>query len=165
MLRNAAQSSYQQIVLQRALSGVPIERIMQRDVPHVGAETPLRDVVDDYMVHQDYPAYPVVEDGDLLGVITVDDVRAVPRAQWGTVTARQAARSPDEHRVIDDKEDAWQALMHMLQDDTRRLLVVHDGHLEGVVSRDGILQLVRYRMQLEGPDGDGTNADGGPDGG
>jgi len=36
----------------------------------------------------------------------------------------------------------------MLQEDVRRLLVVRDGRLEGVVSRDGVLRVVRTKLQL-----------------
>jgi Zn-dependent protease/CBS domain-containing protein len=148
-LVGAAQNAYQQVLLKRALSGIPIERIMQRDVPHLDPSLPLRDVVDDYLVRQDYSAYPVMEGDQLVGILTIDEVRNVPRARWDAMTAGEAATPPDEHRVIDEREDAWEALMRMMQENARRLLVVRDGRLEGVVSRDGILQVVRTKMQLE----------------
>lgn len=148
-LVGAAQNAYQQVLLKRALSGIPIERIMQRDVPHLDPSLPLRDVVDDYLVRQDYSAYPVMEGDQLVGILTIDEVRNVPRARWDAMTAGEAATPPDEHRVIDEREDAWEALMRMMQEDARRLLVVRDGRLEGVVSRDGILQVVRTKLQLE----------------
>ena len=147
-LVSAAQNAYQQVVLQRALSGVPVERIMQRDVPRIPPDMLLRDLVDEYFMRQDYAAYPVVEDDCLVGIITVDDVREVPREMWASTMVRQAARHTDEHRIIDEDEDAWDALTQMLQNDARRLLVVRNGHLEGVVSRESILHLVRAKMQL-----------------
>ncbi|MBI3945307.1 MAG: site-2 protease family protein [Armatimonadetes bacterium] len=148
-LAGAAQSAYQQVIVRRALSGVPVERIMQRDVPRVACDTPLRDLVDEYFMRYDYSAYPVVEGEDLVGIVTVDDVREVPREEWAGTAVRQVVRPPDEHRLIDEKDDAWDALMQMAQLGARRLLVVHDGHLEGIVSRDSVLQVVRHKMQFE----------------
>jgi CBS domain-containing protein len=84
------------------------------------------------------------------GIITVDDVREVPREAWDSTTVGQAARATDERVVIDDKEDAWEALTQMLETDARRLLVVHEGRLEGVITRESILQVVRAKMQLQG---------------
>lgn len=148
-LVSMAQSAYQQMVLQRALSGVPVERIMQREVPHVPPDLSLRDLVDDYFMRQDYSAYPVMAGENLLGIVTVEDVRDVPREEWDATRVADVARPADAHRTIDEREDAWHALTQMLQEDVRRLLVVRDGHLEGVVSRDGVLHVVRAKMQLQ----------------
>jgi len=147
-LVSMAQTAYQQLVVRRALSGVTVERIMQREVPAIDPQLTLRDLVDQYFMRHDYAAYPVVEGERLLGIVTVEDVRDTPREEWDTTTVVEAARPADAHRTIDESEDAWHALSQMLQEDVRRLLVVRDGRLEGVVSRDGVLRVVRTKLQL-----------------
>lgn len=147
-LNNAAHQSYQQLVLRRALSGVDVHRVMTTDFPHVDPSTSLQDFVHDYLLRYDYSAFPITDDGNLVGIITANEVRDVPREQWPTMSVRQVAKLPDEERVIDENDDAFDALMHMAEGNLRRLLVMHDGKLKGMITQDSILNLVRTKMQL-----------------
>ena len=42
-------------------------------------------------------------------ILTIDEVHQEPRARWDAMTAGEAANQPDEHRVIDERRDAWEA--------------------------------------------------------
>jgi Zn-dependent protease/CBS domain-containing protein len=147
-LNNAAQQSYQQIALRRSLSGVDVHRVMSTDFPHVDPEMCLDDFVHDYLLKYDYTAFPVTEDDNLVGIITVNEVRNIPRERWGGMSVRDVARPPEEERVIDENDDAFDALMHMAEGNLNRLLVMHDGKLTGIVTQDSIINIVRTKMQL-----------------
>lgn len=144
----AAQNAYQQVLVQRALAGMPVERVMQRDVPRVDPGISLRDVVDHYFIGHDYNAYPVVQNDNLVGVVTADDVRQVPRDQWYETKVGDVTRRVDARALVDENEDAWDALSKMLNNDAGRMLVVHEGHLEGILTRDSIMNVVRTKLQL-----------------
>jgi len=60
----------------------------------------------------------------------------------------EVARPPDEEKVIDENDDAFDALMHMAEGNLGRLLVMHEGKLKGMVTQDSIINLVRTKLQL-----------------
>jgi Zn-dependent protease/CBS domain-containing protein len=147
-LNNAAQQSYQQLVIRRALSGVDVHRVMTTDFPHIDPNTSVYDFVHDYLLRYDYSAFPVVSDDTLIGIVTVDEVREVPREEWDSRNVGEIARPPDEERVVDENDDAFNALMHMAESNVRRLLVMHDGKLKGIVTQESIIHLVRTKMRI-----------------
>lgn len=147
-LNNAAQQSYQQVALRKALSGVDVHRVMTTDFPHVIPSMCLDDFVHDYLLRYDYSAFPVAEDDDLLGIITVNEVRDIPRERWPSTAVSEVARPPDEEKVIDENDDAFDALMHMAEGNLGRLLVMHEGKLKGMVTQDSIINLVRTKLRL-----------------
>jgi CBS domain-containing protein len=58
------------------------------------------------------------------------------------------AHEPEETRVLHHDQNAWDALTQMVENDAPRLLVVDNGKLEGIVSRDAILRLVQMKTRL-----------------
>jgi Zn-dependent protease/CBS domain-containing protein len=147
-LNNAAQQSYQQLALRRALSGVDVHRVMTSDFPHVSPSLTLDEFVHDFLLRYDYAAFPVTEGENLVGIVTVGEVREVPRERWPETAVRDIAKPPEEERTIDENDDAFDALMHMAAGNVRRLLVMHDGRLKGMVTQDSIINLVRTKLQL-----------------
>ena len=147
-LNNAAQQSYQQLALRKALSGVDVHRVMTSDYPHVDPGMCLDDFVHDYLLRYDYSAFPVTRDDSLVGIVTVNEIRDVPREKWGEMSVEEVAGPPEEERVIDENDDAFDALMHMAEGNVGRLLVMHDGKLKGMVTQDSIINIVRTKLQL-----------------
>ncbi len=147
-LAQAAQSSYQQVVLRQALAGVPVAHVMTQQVDAVPAEMTLDQVVHDYIMARNHPAFPVMADGHVLGLLCITDVRGVPREQWSVATAGQVASGLSEHNTVRPTTDAWEALVRMSQENCGRLLVVEQGSLRGIISRTDIMRLMRSRLQL-----------------
>ena len=147
-LNNAAQQSYQQLVVRRALSGVNVQQVMTTDIPHVDPSTSLQDFVHDFLLKYDYSAFPVVHDDSCLAIVTAKEVRDIPREQWSQMTVGQVTKPPEETAVVDENDDAFDALMHMAEGNLRRLLVMHDCKLKGMITQDSIINLVRTKMQL-----------------
>jgi Zn-dependent protease/predicted transcriptional regulator len=146
-LVQAAQQSYQQMVLKQTLSGVSVSQMMTTDVDVVDAYQTL-DQVADHVMTRHHPAFPVEHDGQLLGLICLQDLRSVPRENWNSVTAAQAAPPISDHNTISPSADAWDALIRMSQESCGRLMVVKDGLLQGIISRTDIMRAMRHRLQL-----------------
>jgi len=64
-LNNAAESSYQQVVLRDMLSGVKARDVMTQQCQTVPAETPLDRLVEDNILGQGQRCFFIAEDGDL----------------------------------------------------------------------------------------------------
>lgn len=147
-LAGNARSSYEQVVLKQALSGVEVEKVMTEDVPTVPEDITVDTFVHDYLMKEQYPCYPVVEDEQVKGVVSIDEVRSLPREMWQSTKVGDITEPVDDHYLVNKSDDAWDALVRLASEDARRLLVMHDGILDGTVTQENILRLVRMKMQL-----------------
>jgi Zn-dependent protease/predicted transcriptional regulator len=147
-LTQMAQSSYQQVVLRQALSGVPVTQAMTTQVQAVPGDITLDRVVNEYIMAYNHPAFPVLDGDRLLGLLCLSDIRRVAQERWSYVTAREAVPPLTEQYMIAPQADAWDALVRMTAENCGRLLVVEGGALRGIISRTDIMRLMRMRMQL-----------------
>jgi Zn-dependent protease/CBS domain-containing protein len=147
-LSSAAQSSYQQLMVKQTVAGVSVSSIMTRNVHSVRADATLEDIVHEQIMTHSHPAYPVFDDGRLLGILSLADIRQVPRERRPYVTAGEVVSPLKEEQTIRPEADVWEALTRMSSSNQGRLLVTEDGELRGIVSRTDVMRLIRVRMEL-----------------
>ncbi|MDM7916184.1 MAG: site-2 protease family protein, partial [Candidatus Eisenbacteria bacterium] len=149
-LRNASEVSYRQLLVRRALEGEPVERFMERRPVTVRPELPLDRFVDEYLYRHPYKLYPVLsEDGQLLGSISTDELRAVAREDWPMRRVGMVARAVAPEERIGPGEDATRALAVMHRTHRGRLLVTEGDRLVGLLTLKDLLRFLAIRMELE----------------
>jgi len=142
-LNNAAVSSYQQVLLHNVLDGVPVSRLMRRDAPTVPPNESVSDLVHDWLINTDERAFPVVDDGRLVGLICLEDVRRVPKDEWDRTPVRGVMTPRDKLLVVGPDEDAAEAMSKLSTRDVRQIPVVQDDHLVGLLRRRDILRYLQ----------------------
>lgn len=147
-LAGAAKSSYEQVLFREALSGVEVEHVMNTEVPIVAPDISVDDFVNNYLMKEELSCYPVADGDHVLGIVSIDEVRALPRDQWANTPVRAIAHPVEGEMKVSKDDDAWEALMKLATEDRRRLLVMHNGTLDGTVTQENILRLVRTKLQL-----------------
>ena len=148
-LRNAAQMSYQQVLMREALMGEPLRRFMKADLVTVSPSTSVQEFVDDYIYRYHHKLYPVVSDGDLLGCVTLSQVKQIPKQEWATSRVSELVKQCDNGNTIDASADAIDALSRMSKEQVSRLMVVKDDKLVGMVSLKDLLKFLSLKMELE----------------
>jgi Zn-dependent protease len=148
-LRNAAQMSYQQVLMRGALEGEPLRRFMNVDPVTVSPSTSVQDLVDHYIYRYHYKLYPVVSDGQLLGCVTLNQIKQIPRQDWAGRRVSELMKQCDQANSIDADADAMDALSRMSRGQVSRLMVVKDNKLVGVVSLKDMLKFLSLKMELE----------------
>ncbi len=141
-LYGAAAGSYQQVVLHDALDHVPVSRIMRSRMESVSPDSLVDDLVDDLLMESDQQAFPVVQQGAMVGLVSSKDVRRVPRSDWPTTPVRQIMTPSERLVVVTPRAPASEALDKLAHHDVDQLPVVEDGVLLGVVRRRDILKWV-----------------------
>jgi CBS domain-containing protein len=150
-IRNAANMSYEQLLVRRLLSQEPVHRLMHRDVVAVHPATTLRDFVEDYVYVYHHRMFPVVEAGALRGYVTVEEVRHVPRQEWEERTVADVMQTCEAGETIGPDDNAADALAAMRRTRLQRLLVIDDGQLVGVLSARDVLNHLTIRRDIEDP--------------
>ena len=114
-LRSAAQMSYQQLMVRKALEGEPVRRFMNPHPVTVPDSLTVAKLVEDYIYKYHYKMFPVMAGDKLAGCITTRQVKDIPREAWDRETIREAASPCSEENTISPDTDAVKALAMMNQ--------------------------------------------------
>ena len=147
-LRGAAQSSYQQVLMRKALEGETVERFMKKDPVTAPPSISIQDLVEDYLYTYHFKMYPVVENEKLLGCVTTREVKEIPRDQWGHRTVGEALLVLSTDNTIDPRMDAMKALSIMSRTGNTRLMVVDEGRLVGIITLKDIMGFLSVKLDL-----------------
>lgn len=133
-LSHAAQASYQHVLLNEVLSPLTARRAMTPDPETVSPDLSLEELVHGYFLERPYGSFPVTDDGVPIGLVTLAQVKAVPRADWkGTIVAD--IMSPlVETFTVSPETPMMDVLQGMQKHETSRVLVVRDWELVGIIS-------------------------------
>jgi Zn-dependent protease/CBS domain-containing protein len=148
-LRSAAQMSYQQLLVRKALEGESVRRFMNVQPVTVPDNITVAQLVEDYIYKYHYKMFPVLSGDRLVGCVTTREVKEIPRENWTHETIREAASACSPENTISPDTDAIKALGRMNQTGVSRLLVVEDGHLVGIVTLKDLLDFFSLKVELE----------------
>ncbi len=147
-LITAARNSYQQIIVREALREIPVSDVMTPRVEAVPQGVTVERLVTDYLLRESASVLPVEHNGDMVGIVSVDDVSGVPRDEWATRLVGEIMRPLGEEAMVHPQDDAWNAANRMAHDNSDRVLVTEDGHVEGVVTRGAIARWLQTHLKL-----------------
>lgn len=145
-LYTAAQASYEQSRLQESLSGVKVRDVMVKDLITVEPSITIDELVNNYFLKYGYGGFPVVSAGNYLGIITLKDIKDIPKNNFGITMVSETYRRHKKEWEISDDEYVIRALERMVTEDVGRLVIMEDERLKGMITRNGI---ARY-LQIKG---------------
>lgn len=149
-VQNAAQRSYQQLLLRRALEGEPVARFMKGDPISVPRAISVAEMVESYVYRHHFKLYPVLDDGGrLIGCVTTRQLRELPREEWDNTTVGALAQACRPENAVSPTTDAMQALSLMNRTGASRLLVTEGDRLVGILTLKDLLQFFALKMELE----------------
>ena len=150
-ISTAAESSVAQASLQRMLRGVKVRDVMEPEPASVAPNETVAELVNERLMRGEDRSFLVRhDDGGLAGIVTLSDIRRVPRDDWPNRRVTDImTRHADLVRVGPDDE-VESALDLLQQREVNQLPVVdEDGRtVRGLLTRAGILRLVDTRMKL-----------------
>jgi Zn-dependent protease/predicted transcriptional regulator len=147
-LLTSAQSANSQSMLQSMFRGVTVGEVMNPTPITVPANISLQELVDNYFLPRGLRSALVIQDDQLAGLITLGDIRHVPREQWGQVLVGHVMIPLDRLHVVSPQQNLNDVLPLMVSRDVNQLPVMENGRLVGVVSRDAIMRYLEVRRSL-----------------
>ena len=148
-IRSGAQTSLKQTLVGDALLGVSIGEIMTREVLTVPPEITVQQLVSDYLLVHRHGGYPVVKNGEVLGVVTLQCARAVPKEKRDSVTVREAMVPFERTVMVKPSVTALDAMQKMARNKVGRVLVIDGDQLVGMATREDIVRTIQTRQELE----------------
>jgi Zn-dependent protease/predicted transcriptional regulator len=147
-LLEAAGASYAQVEVNERLRGLRVGDIMARDCPTVEGKMNLQNFVEEFLLRTGRRCFIVVENGDIAGIITAHEIKAVEPSLRPYKTVSDVMRPIHQLRTVTPDTPVAEVLETMGREDLNQLPVVTDGKLEGVISRGQVLRYLQTRMEL-----------------
>jgi Zn-dependent protease len=144
-LYSAAQASYQQATLQEILSGIKVKDIMVSEMQTLDPMMSLDEAVDHYFLKYGYGGFPVMDRGRFLGILTLKEVKNVPRQDWGRVKVSDVYVPHERRWEVSPEADVMKALELMIKEDKGRIIVVDRDQIVGLITRNGIARYVQIK--------------------
>ena len=148
-IKSGAETSLKQTLVGEALTGVSVADIMTKNVLAVPPEITVQQLVSDYFLVHHHGGYPVVKDGQVLGLVTLQCVRNVPKEKREYETVQQAMIPCERAVVVKPNMSALDTMQNMARNKVGRVLVVDDGRLVGIATREDIVRTIQTRHDLE----------------
>jgi Zn-dependent protease len=146
-LATAAEATRHAVLLRESLRGIRVADFMDPQPATAQPEMSVHEFVLWHVLRRGRRALPVVEDGRLVGIVTVTDVKELPQPEWPTTPVSQIMKRAPLLTVAPDAEINT-ALRLMVEGGVNQVPVVDGGRLVGLLSRADVLRFIQLREEL-----------------
>jgi len=148
VLQVAAAQSRRLAILREALQPVKTEDIMTREFALISTQSTVSQSIRDYILATGQRYCLIVDEGKLQGIVTVDDVKRVPKKQRGS-RIDKIMTPASELKVAHPQQSAASVLGQMDEQGIDHIPVVEEDKVVGVVSRESLTRLAQIRNELK----------------
>jgi Zn-dependent protease/CBS domain-containing protein len=157
-LRNVSEASYQQLLSRSTLEGTRVADLVNRSFASAPPDVSLSALANEYMLAGGQRCVPIVVAAELQGLVTMADLKRVPREEWQTTSAFRAMTPREKLYEIDARDDIAAALEVMAKENVNQLPVMEFSRFVGFVTRADVLRLMQVRSELGGGQGTSSGA-------
>lgn len=148
-LLNAAKASYAKIPVTKMLSPLCVGEVMRRDCDTVPGEIDLQTFVNRHLLKTRNRCYFVTKDNWPAGMISREQVKEIPCAEWPTKTVSQVMSSLDDFQIVPPQMPVAKAYETMMTAEVSQLPVASNDQLAGIITRDDILEDLYTHVALQ----------------
>jgi len=134
-----ADNAYRQLVLRSALHELSVGEAMSPHPVMVSGELSLEMLAHDFMLGGQHTRYPVIENGTVIGLVSLSRVKAVNREEWPFVTVSEIVDRDLETMLVRSDASLGSVLERLAVDTPGALLVLQEGLVVGILTRADII--------------------------
>jgi len=142
-LDSAAHAQVVQAQLKSLMAGHSVAQVMNRDYTTVSADMTLQQLVDEYVLGKGQRGFLVDRGGQVVGLMTLHQIRAVPSREWVVTQLGQAMLPLEKAKCVDSDTELWAALQTMDRSGVNQLPVIRDHRVVGMLSREDVITFLR----------------------
>jgi Zn-dependent protease len=141
-LRQGAEGSYQQVALERALAPLSVRDGMTRKTIAVPHNLSVAGAIEEFFWRHHVSSFPVLDGQRIVGIITLDRLKQIPRERWAATTVRDLMLPITDMLTAAPADSLWQAFQKLSQNGLGRLAIVENGQLVGYLSLKDVTHLL-----------------------
>lgn len=131
------------------LSAEKVTRFMHAHVVSVSPDITVTDLVDNYVFKHYQRVFPVVDRGELAGILFLQSILKLDRHKWRWLHVASVMEKITPHNTVSPGMSAADALDLMQKHGLDSLLVAQDGRLEGVIALRDLLAYLSITMKVD----------------
>lgn len=147
-LLSGAQSANTQATLEAMFKGSTVGEVMNPHPATAPANISLHKLVEELLLPHGWRSAFVVQAEQLAGLITLSDIRPIPREQWAQTPVGFAMIPLEKLHTVSPQQNFNEVLPLMVAQDINQVPVVTNGQLVGALSREDIVRSVEIRRGL-----------------
>lgn len=146
-LASMADASRREMIMRQHLKGVKVSEVMDSEIEAINPTTSVQQLVDDIIHQRHRRAAPVADEGHVVGIVTVTDLKNLPQDKWQDTSVRDImTREPLYTVKPDDELD--KAVKLITRHDVNQLLVLEKERLVGMLNRADLISHLQVRQEL-----------------
>lgn len=134
-----AGTSYKQQVVRSSIEGRTAESLMSASPEYVAGDLSLERFADEHLLGGQHTRYPVMDQGTIVGVATMDELKRVPRTEWPVKRVLDITDRDLAHVAVPHDMSADTVMTRLVGSRTGALIVTKEGRMVGIVTRADIL--------------------------
>jgi Zn-dependent protease/predicted transcriptional regulator len=148
-LQHLAKVSYQQEIIRSSLKKVLAKDVMRKQVQTIDPDITLDNLVRNWFMIYGYKNFPVLENEKIIGTISAEDVKIIPKDRWLTTKVREALKPIKESQIINSELNVIDTLYKMNEIQSNYLLVVEQDKLVGTINKNDILRYAKLKRDFK----------------
>ena len=136
-----AEGEYRSILVSTLLEDIKVKDIMTTDVHTLDQNQTVQETLKT-MFSEKHMGYPVMDNGQLVGIITFDDISKIPESKRDTTINYIMTR---ELISSDPEEDLVDTIEKLNRNRIGRVVVVENGELVGIISKTDITNTMQKK--------------------
>ncbi|GAB4257426.1 MAG: site-2 protease family protein [Deferrisomatales bacterium] len=148
-LKGAAEGSYRHTVVRHSLEGVRVRDVMVEQVVTVPPDLLVRDLIQKYFLHYGFKGFPVTDGGEVVGVVSLAQVRHLTEEEQMRTTVGEVMVDLDPAHTVAPEVSLADALRRMAELGAERLLVMEEGAMVGLLTKTGLSRFLEIKQILE----------------
>lgn len=146
-LSGSARASYVGMRVRHVLEHVEAAEIMEADPVRIPARATIAQAVHDYLLRHDHDAFGIEDDGRIVGVVTLESVRKVPRDDWSRRLIVDVMTRVTDDTIV-DPHTSMATVLDRFEGSGDSIAVGDPDHVVGVITTWDLTAWLRRRDAL-----------------
>ena len=147
-LKGASEASYAQLFTDTVLKGIRVSAVAKQDYVAVSPELTLDELAEKHVLAGEGRCFLITAGEELLGLITITDLRQTPRDDWRTTTVYRAMTPFSQLKTVTPKDDLTKVMALMAGGDLNQIPVVDGKLVRGLIHRGDVLRYIQVRQEI-----------------
>ena len=147
-LESAAVAQVQQQLVQGLLVGHKVSEVMGNTCTPVPDDATLQRLIDQEVLAHGRQCFLVKRGERVVGLLTLHDMKEIPRSSWTTTTAAQAMIPVEKLSKLDPSAELWTAMEKMGRDGVNQMPVMAGNDFVGMLSTGDIVKYLHVLQQV-----------------
>ncbi|GHO62217.1 peptidase M50 [Ktedonobacter sp. SOSP1-52] len=145
---SASQAARAQSTFEDTFHNITVQDVMSHNIILIPANISLQRLIDEYILPQGLRSALITQGEQFAGLITLSDIRHIPREQWATTPVGFVMKPVSQLHVVAPGQNLRDVITLLNDRDINQLPVVENGRLLGILSRDAVLRALEVRRRL-----------------